>query len=169
MRHNFQALPCQAPGDMDHRSPLSWPVDQLRGKQFYSALETKIFHSGGRATPIAPNFEAGTSRSRVSRLRSCPQRVTLGKVQAEQNESATPPSSGHKGRICRKSASGQKKTHAPQQSYTYSITSSALASNVGGISIPSAFAVLRLMINSNFVGCSTGRSAGFAPLSILST
>jgi hypothetical protein len=26
-----------------------------------------------------------------------------------------------------------------------------------------------LMINSNFVGCSTGRSAGLAPLRILST
>ena len=34
---------------------------------------------------------------------------------------------------------------------------------------PSALAVLRLMINSNFVGCSTGRSLGFAPLRILST
>ena len=34
---------------------------------------------------------------------------------------------------------------------------------------PSALAVLRLMTNSNVVGCSTGRSAGFAPLRILST
>jgi hypothetical protein len=29
---------------------------------------------------------------------------------------------------------------------------------------PSAFAVLRLITRSNFVGCSTGRSAGFSPL-----
>jgi hypothetical protein len=34
---------------------------------------------------------------------------------------------------------------------------------------PSALAVLRLMTSSNFVGCSAGRSAGFAPLRILST
>ena len=34
---------------------------------------------------------------------------------------------------------------------------------------PSAFAVFRLITSSNFVGCSTGRSAGFAPLRILST
>ena len=34
---------------------------------------------------------------------------------------------------------------------------------------PSALAVLRLMTSSNFVGCSTGRSAGLAPLRILST
>ena len=32
-----------------------------------------------------------------------------------------------------------------------------------------AFAVLRLITSSNLVGCSTGRSAGFAPLKIRST
>ena len=52
---------------------------------------------------------------------------------------------------------------------SHSITSSARASNVGDISRPSAFAVLRLITRSNFVGCSTGRSAGFAPRRILST
>src|SRR5262245_5678306 len=49
----------------------------------------------------------------------------------------------------------------------HSITSSARASTVGGISRPSAFAVLRLMISSNLVGCSIGRSAGLAPFKIL--
>jgi hypothetical protein len=34
---------------------------------------------------------------------------------------------------------------------------------------PRASAVLRLMTNSNFVGYSTGRSAGLAPFRILST
>jgi hypothetical protein len=43
----------------------------------------------------------------------------------------------------------------------YSITSSAVASTVGETVRSSALAVLRLMTNSNFVGCSTGRSAGF--------
>jgi hypothetical protein len=51
----------------------------------------------------------------------------------------------------------------------YSITSSARASNVGGISRPSAFAVLRLMVSSYFVGACTGRSAGFSPLRMRST
>jgi hypothetical protein len=46
----------------------------------------------------------------------------------------------------------------------HSITSSARASRVGGTVRPSAFAVLRLIMNSNFVGCSMGRSAGFAPV-----
>ena len=51
----------------------------------------------------------------------------------------------------------------------HSITSSARASSVGGTMMPSAFAVFRLITSSNLVGCSTGRSAGFAPLKILST
>src|SRR5207245_8024205 len=38
-----------------------------------------------------------------------------------------------------------------------------------GIVKPRALAVLRLMTNSNFVGCSTGRSAGLAPLRIFPT
>src|SRR5215471_5363868 len=51
----------------------------------------------------------------------------------------------------------------------HSITSSARASSVGGTSMPSAFAVVRLIARSNLVGCSTGMSAGFAPRKILST
>src|SRR5215208_8125078 len=46
----------------------------------------------------------------------------------------------------------------------HSITSSARARSVGGIVMPRAVAVLKLMISSNFVGCSTGKSAGFSPL-----
>src|SRR5438128_8930466 len=48
-------------------------------------------------------------------------------------------------------------------SAVYSITSSARASTVGGISRPSALAVLRLMTSSYLVGACTGRSAGFSP------
>ena len=42
----------------------------------------------------------------------------------------------------------------------YWITSSARSSSDGGIVKPSALAVLRLITNSNFVGCSIERSAG---------
>src|SRR3954463_13230710 len=52
---------------------------------------------------------------------------------------------------------------------THSITSSARASKVGGISRPSALAVFRLIISSYLVGSWTGRSAGCTPLNILST
>ena len=46
----------------------------------------------------------------------------------------------------------------------YSITSSASARSFAGMSRPSVLAVLRLMINSNFDGCATGKSDGFSPL-----
>src|SRR5262245_26224443 len=46
----------------------------------------------------------------------------------------------------------------------HSITSSARASSVGGTSIPNARAVDTLMTSSIFVDCTTGRSAGLAPL-----
>jgi hypothetical protein len=50
--------------------------------------------------------------------------------------------------------------------HPYSITSSAVVSSDGGMVRPSVFAVFRLMTNSNFVGCTTGRSTGFSPLRI---
>jgi len=51
----------------------------------------------------------------------------------------------------------------------HSITSSARSRIDVGNSIPIAFAVLRLTTISNFVTCSTGRSAGVAPRRILAT
>src|SRR5438067_9817173 len=59
----------------------------------------------------------------------------------------------------------RQRVHPPH----HSITSSARASNVGAMSRPSALAVFRLITKSYFTGCSTGRSAGLAPLRILST
>ncbi len=44
--------------------------------------------------------------------------------------------------------------------YPYSITSSASNCIETGTSMPSALAVFKLMIGSNLVGRSTGRSAG---------
>src|SRR5262245_440492 len=46
---------------------------------------------------------------------------------------------------------------------TYSITSSARASSMGGMVRPSARAVGRLITKSNLVDCATGRSIGFSP------
>src|SRR5262249_44803121 len=46
----------------------------------------------------------------------------------------------------------------------HSITSSARASSVGGISRPSARAVGKLITNSNLVDCITGKSSTLAPL-----
>ena len=52
---------------------------------------------------------------------------------------------------------------------SHSITLSAWIRSVGGMVIPRALAVLRLITNWNVLGCSTGRSPGLAPLRIRST
>ncbi len=52
---------------------------------------------------------------------------------------------------------------------THLNTLSARASTFGGIVTPICFAVFKSITSSNFFGCSTGRSAGLAPLRILST
>src|SRR6266852_8509941 len=52
---------------------------------------------------------------------------------------------------------------------THSITSSARRRIDGGKVRPSDFAVLALTTSSNLVGCSTGTSAGLAPLRTLAT
>jgi hypothetical protein len=46
----------------------------------------------------------------------------------------------------------------------HSITASAVASSLSGTVSPSILAVAALMASSNFDACTTGRSAGFAPL-----
>ena len=51
----------------------------------------------------------------------------------------------------------------------YSITSSARARRVGGIVMPSAFAVAVLTTSSKPVGCSMGKSLGEAPFKIAPT
>ena len=51
----------------------------------------------------------------------------------------------------------------------HSITSSARVIKIGGTVRPIALAALRLITNSNLVGCMTGKSEGLAPFRILST
>jgi len=58
---------------------------------------------------------------------------------------------------------------AVRRKTSHSITSSARARKVVGNVRPSASAVVTLTTRSNFVGCSTGISAGFSPRKILST
>jgi SOS response associated peptidase (SRAP) len=68
-----------------------------------------------------------------------------------------------------------KRYHAPgscpccKQILNHLITLVARASTFGGIVRPICLAAFRLIMNSNFVGCSTGKSAGLVPLRILST
>ena len=59
--------------------------------------------------------------------------------------------------------------HGTPEDHGYSITLLARTRNDGGSVRPRARAVLRFTVSEISVGCSTGRSAGFAPFKILST
>src|SRR5262245_42955600 len=85
--------------------------------------------------------------------------ASTAKTQKEQMLSAFPP----KADFDRRDGHVRLVPIAPQQWQRYSITSSARTRMESGIVNPIAFAVLRLRTMSNFVACSTGRSAGFAP------
>ena len=66
---------------------------------------------------------------------------------------------GGKSRSCTKAAVSNRSKAA-----AYSITSSAAASSVGGTVRLSILAVSALMTSSILLACTTGRSAGLAPL-----
>src|SRR5262249_31060133 len=71
-------------------------------------------------------------------------------------------------RLLRPRRQRPRRCRAADESYEratfHSITSSARPMRGSGNVTPSVFAVFRLTTNSTFVDCTTGRSAGFAPL-----
>ena len=75
------------------------------------------------------------------------------------------PLRGRRERPRRRRAAEQRDELAP----SHSMTSSARASTVVGISRPSAFAAFRLTTSSYLFGACTGRSGGFSPLRMRST
>src|SRR6266404_2522118 len=91
-----------------------------------------------------------------------------GKAHREHMFSALPPRTDIERPVRHVRFVPRRDSCAAANQHLYSITSSARASSAGGMMTPSAFAVFKLITRSNLVGCSTGRSAGFAPLNILS-
>src|SRR5262249_33871077 len=68
---------------------------------------------------------------------------------AECRKNANPPHSGGLLRACRERPSCRTAEQRHELAALHSITSSAIASSVGGTAIPMALAVLRLIANSN--------------------
>src|SRR6516165_2430441 len=84
-------------------------------------------------------------------------------------EHADPPHALALLRARRERPRGRAAEQCDELALVHSITSSARSRKDSGIVSPSALAVVRLMMRSNFLGCSTGMSPGFAPRRILST
>src|SRR5215475_9435751 len=80
-----------------------------------------------------------------------------------------PPNSDRESEIPQKAVSALPPKADMCGALAYSITSSAAKRMPVGMVKPSAFAGLGLTTNSNFVGCSIGKSAGFAPFRIRAT
>ena len=108
---------------------------------------------------FAPCIDVGwvsTSHSNPSAVKQSPTWRSIGKTDAES-------ASGFLG------ARGRDWGLLPLRCLAlHSMTRSARSSSDCGTMRPMAFAVFRLMINSNLVGSWTGKSAGLAPLSIWS-
>src|SRR5262249_50705627 len=83
--------------------------------------------------------------------------------------SASPPIASKHWHGSETSFSARKRHMHRTKQHHYSITSSARQRTEGGIVRSRDFAVLRFTANSNFVGCSTGSSAGLTPLRTLAT
>ena len=96
-----------------------------------------------------------------------------GDLRAERSARSGTKKSDHRHRgllrTCRERPCHRTAEQRDELAPLHSITSSARSSIAVGNSMPIALAVLRLTTNSNFVACSTGRSAGFAPFRILAT
>src|SRR5262249_43711790 len=106
-----------------------------------------IRYQAGQSVDASARWNRNDDLDRSRRLRPC---TVAGYADAEDTQCG--------------SAHGQMQECVTEK--FHSITSSARASSVGGTSSPNAFAVLRLITSSNFVDCTTGKSAGLVPFTI---
>jgi hypothetical protein len=88
------------------------------------------------------------------------------RIGAVRNISALPPRADGGADIVEPPVSARNGLMHRSKRRAYSITSSAVESRVGGTVRPSILAVWVSMISSSLVACTTGRSAGLAPLRI---
>src|SRR5262245_319558 len=118
-------------------------------------------------SPAAKRFGAITARSSAGRRGAEEVGALQGQIQALQIELENP---SHALALLRPRRERPRRRRPAEQrdelATLHSITSSALSRTEVGSSRPSDLAVLRLTTSSTFVGCWTGKSAGFAPLRI---
>src|SRR5262249_53099417 len=151
---------CRGGGDRGDRChPMVNQIGCQHWQLVVSPLGPAVFNPQVLTLDVAGLFQALAERRRVvcERLR----RATMQKPNHRQRRLLR----ARRDRPCRRTAEKRDEL-APA---AHSITSSARASNVGGISRPSALAAFRLITSSYLVGACTGRSAGFSPLRIRST
>jgi hypothetical protein len=122
----------------------------------------------GRAAPTAI-ARLGVRRCRPARQRRSRRRCAPAALdRPAPKQSANSPAARQRRRPDARIGGGEVSSrYLPLRSH--SITSSARASKVAGMSRPRAFAVFRLITVSNLLAACTGNSSGLAPLRIRST
>src|ERR1700732_3911407 len=95
--------------------------------------------------------------------------LNFGVALGPRHQQTDPPHPAQLLRARRERPRGGTAENRDELAASHSINSSARRRSGSGIVRPRSWAVVRLMTRSNLVGCSTGRSPGFAPRRILST
>src|SRR5262249_56878185 len=114
---------------------------------------------------IDPHVAPLSPTQSFQRLRECGDGGGLVCFDCPAHEHADVPHAVSLLRTCRDRPRGSRTAEKRDElAAVHSITSSAIASSLSGIWRPSILAVLRLMTNSSFVACMTGRLAGCSPL-----
>src|SRR5262249_24688371 len=153
--------PGRLPGRLDHRrrggdDDVDVHADQFGCEvtQLLDALRPAELDDNGLALDVA---EIAQPR---------PQRFHLARSRGSGGEMQIPdPSNLCRLRPRRERPRGRRTAEQRDElAARHSITSSARAMSVDGISMPSMRAVCALMTSSNLADCSTGKSAGLAPL-----
>ncbi len=150
-----------AEGDAARRDHVDLAADEIGGQcgqPIIVALRPAVFDRHVLSLDIAGFAQSLVERGHIRCSRA-------GRAGAEEAD--------HRHRLLLRAQGARRRHRAAQQEHQlaapHSMTSSARARIDCGTVRPSALAVLRLTTSSNVVGCSTGRSAGLAPLRIFPT
>src|SRR5262245_23721209 len=152
--HQKLAIRCQLPQkfDADAGCLYARTIFIIYPAQHHPRSRTRRYRIGLRKNP------------RIKSLLSSSPMSALGQKQTFAAQIHFTPKSGHM--RCTSACPLRAKSG---HELLHSIIWSARCCTARDTSMPNTFAVLRLITSSNFVGCSTGRSAGMAPRKILST
>src|SRR5262245_39516486 len=149
-----------------HQGSAGGQNDIWRQRDQFRSVFAIVFRIGCGKAMINSHIVAVAPAQLLQPLLECRKAfLVLLIVQGRGREHADPP---HRPALLRPRRPRPRRRAAEQRderaSVGHSITSSASVSRLSETLSPSVFAVLRLMTNSNFVDCNTGRSPGFSPL-----
>jgi hypothetical protein len=162
-------------GENQTRAEIQNQFESLMGADSAQLVAGVISRAGQGASGLAALISLGTlivgATGVFAQLKAALNQVWGVQIKPEKPRKTLMLCSSHPNSCggCRNRRKRGRTPGAPVVRLDHSITWSARSKSDGGIFRPRALAVFRFITRSNFAGCSTGRSAGLAPLRILST